>query len=478
MTCFVITLVNLLPESPFYHLTKNNEIKAKDSLKWYRGQTYDDIEIKELKYRVSHLEKVICYILYFFLQITINVLKNRYVLSSFFACFFAFLAQQLSGVNIMIFYALTLFNVGGSGDLTGSEQTVLIGGVQILSCFLAMCLIDVVGRRILLIVSSVLMGLFLILLGKRFFIMVIDTHCSSIIARRSTIELPITRLALYLRSEKYADTSYKEKYILSQNIVDDTNNKKKCINLRFIDSYKFLSLEKLASYLDKAKLKITRSEFFNLSAELFYSSLTISENDYAHAIEDMQHLHNAHTDLLFCSITMYSSRSQNRKNLSRIAIRNLRLCEYIEFNTNFRTLPTMSLKKIWDGRYSMEAMIEKPNFHSKSVFSENLVAVHRENCKVMYTNSLIYYIEYDNIYDINVISGFVDRKKDMKKAKAIKSNDIDRSCIRSKLHEVCTISETKIALSPYDEKRYIVSDSTDTLLWGHYKILLYNKKEK
>jgi len=63
MTCFVVALVNLLPESPFYHLTKNNEIKAKDSLKWYRGQTYDDIEIKELKYRVNHLEKVICYIL-------------------------------------------------------------------------------------------------------------------------------------------------------------------------------------------------------------------------------------------------------------------------------------------------------------------------------------------------------------------------------------------------------------------------------
>jgi len=37
----------------------------------------------------------------------------------------------------------------------------------------------------------------------------------------------------------------------------------------FIDSYKFLSLEKLASYPDKAKLKITRSEFFNLSAEDF-----------------------------------------------------------------------------------------------------------------------------------------------------------------------------------------------------------------
>jgi len=47
------------------------------------------------------------------------------------------------------------------------------------------------------------------------------------------------------------------------------NNKKKCIHLRSIDSYKFLgtSLEKLASYLDKDKLKITRSEFFNFAED-------------------------------------------------------------------------------------------------------------------------------------------------------------------------------------------------------------------
>jgi len=47
--------------------------------------------------------------------------------------------------------------------------------------------------------------------------------------------------------------------------------KKTCIKLRFIDSFKFLtsSLEKLTSYLDKDKLKITRSEFFNTSAEDF-----------------------------------------------------------------------------------------------------------------------------------------------------------------------------------------------------------------
>jgi len=86
-----------------------------------------------------------------------------------------------------------------------------------------------------------------------------------------------------------------------------------------------------------------------------------------------------------------------------------------------------------------------------------------------------------------------DGKKDTKKIKGVKSNVVaqtitfddytrylqdeiemtrKQSCIRSKLHELYTIPETKIALSPNGDKRYIVSDSTDTLPRGHYKISL------
>jgi len=249
---------------------------------------------------------------------------------------------------------------------------------------------------------------------------------------------------------------------------------------------------------------------------------------------------------------------------------------------NVRNHVDVRLLTRWDGRYGAEAMIAKPNFHSRSVFSENLVAIemrklgvkfdkpiyvgmrildisktclyefhheyllplYREKCKIMYTDtdSLINNIECDDVYDIMkrdiakfdtsdypidnaygiplvnkkvpglmkdenngaIMTEFVglrakmyalrvDGKKDTKKVKGIKSNvvaqsitfddytrclqdEIDmtrtQSRIRSKLHEVYTILESKIALSSYDDKRNIVPDSTDTLLWGHYKISL------
>ncbi|KYN17087.1 hypothetical protein ALC57_10638, partial [Trachymyrmex cornetzi] len=160
---------------------------------------------------------------------------------------------------------------------------------------------------------------------------------------------------------------------------------------------------------------------------------------------------------------------------------------------------------------------------------EYMLPLFRDKCKIMYTDtdSLIYRVECEDVYetmkraygmllankkvpdlmkDENVaimIEFFglrakmyavrVDGKKDTKKAKGVKSNVVARtitfdnytrylneeiemirrqSCIRSILHEVYTISELKIALSPYDDKRYVVSDSTETLPWRHWRIPL------
>ncbi|XP_018395227.1 PREDICTED: uncharacterized protein LOC108773791 [Cyphomyrmex costatus] len=358
-------------------------------------------------------------------------------------------------------------------------------------------------------------------------------------------------------------------------------------------------------------------------------------------LEYPQHLHDVHIDLPFCPTRDKPLGKREDKLLATlydkqryvIHYRNLQQCihhglpvtkihrvlqfaqsawlrNYIELNTKFRTLAKNDFEKnlyklmnnavfgktmenvrdrvdvklvtAWDGRYGAEAMIAKPNFHSRSVFAENLIAVelcklevkfdkpiyvgmcildiskvclyefHHEymvhmfnkNCKIMYidTDSLIYRIECDDVYAAmkrNIarfdtsdypannpygmplankkVSGLmkdenngaimtefvglgakmyalrVDGKKDTKKAKGVKSSVVARtitfddytrclneeiemtrrqSCIRSKLHQVYTVSEKKIALSPYDDKRYVIPDSTETLPWGHYRIPL------
>lgn len=49
-----------------------------------------------------------------------------------------------------------------------------------------------------------------------------------------------------------------------------------------------------------------------------------------------------------------------------------------------------------------------------------------------------------------------------------------QNTIRSILHNVYTIEMEKIALSPFDDKRYIIKpEGVDTLAWGHHKIATY-----
>ncbi|KYN29139.1 hypothetical protein ALC57_01430 [Trachymyrmex cornetzi] len=356
-------------------------------------------------------------------------------------------------------------------------------------------------------------------------------------------------------------------------------------------------------------------------------------------LEYPQRLHDRHTDLPFCPTRDKPPSKREDKLLATlydkqryvIHYRNLQQCtrhglrvtkihrvlqfaqspwlrDYIELNTKFRTLAKNEFEKNlyklmnnavfgktmenvrnhvdvklltkWNGRYGAEAMIAKPNFHSRSVFAENLIAVElrklevkfnkpiyvgmcildiskvclyefhheymspmfQDKCKIMYTDtdSLIYRIECDDAYETvkrdiarfdtsdypadnaygmplankkvpglmkdenngMIMTEFVglrakmyavrvDGKKDTKKVKGVKSNVVARtitfddytrclndeiemtrrqSCTRSKLHEIYTISESKIALSLYDDKRYVVPDSTETLPWGHWRI--------
>ena len=241
----------------------------------------------------------------------------------------------------------------------------------------------------------------------------------------------------------------------------------------------------------------------------------------------------------------------------------------------------VSLISKWDGRYGAEARIALPNFHSVSIFSEELVAIQMtrtrisirkpkyvgqvvldlsktlmyefhydymmkkiaaRNLKLLYmdTDSFVYQVTETNIYNLmkcdserfdtsdypsnnrfgiskknaKVVGKFKDemngriilaftglrskmysiRAENHKVIKRIKGvsfstvqttitfddyvhclreNEIltrEQHNIRSRLHVLHTERETKVALSPHDDKRYLLPHSTDTLPWGHYKI--------
>lgn len=87
----------------------------------------------------------------------------------------------------------------------------------------------------------------------------------------------------------------------------------------------------------------------------------------------------------------------------------------------------------------------------------------------------------------------------MKKSKGVKKNVLKRkiefedyvTCIKKKCeikqkqntirsinHNVYSIRQEKIALSPFDDKRYIIEpDGVNTLAWGHYAIDEYEKSK-
>lgn len=286
------------------------------------------------------------------------------------------------------------------------------------------------------------------------------------------------------------------------------------------------------------------------------------------------------------------------------------LKSYIEFNTKLRAAATTTFEKNlfkliinavfgktmenirkhrvvklvtrWEGRYGAKNLIASPNFHNRTIFNDNLVAIEltknnhvfnkpiyvgmvildiskvclysfhysymlkkcteNNQVKLLYTDtdSLIYQLKnidpyqdiikkdihkfdtsdyaQDNSYNIplankkipglmkdelngKIMTHFIGLRSKMytykydgeegcvKKSKGVKKNVMEtkinfndyleclrnsvekmvsQRTIRSFAHTVYSIEQNKIALNGFDDKRYLIKNSTDTLPHGHY----------
>lgn len=77
------------------------------------------------------------------------------------------LFQQFSGINAVIFFAQDIFKAAGS-TLDPAICTIIVGVVQVVMTIASALLVEKAGRRLLLLQSSVIMGLCLVTLGVYF----------------------------------------------------------------------------------------------------------------------------------------------------------------------------------------------------------------------------------------------------------------------------------------------------------------------
>lgn len=156
VTVVFFLIVFLLPESPAHLIKKNNKPEAEKSLRRLRGPYYDiHVELNELRKNLENSEH------------QLSSFKDMMTTANIKALVIALglmLSQQLSGINAVIFFAEDIFKSAGGAE-KAALYTMIMGIVQSLATVVASVLVDKAGRRILLLTSSVGMGITLAVFG-------------------------------------------------------------------------------------------------------------------------------------------------------------------------------------------------------------------------------------------------------------------------------------------------------------------------
>uniref|UniRef100_A0A2P2HXB0 Facilitated trehalose transporter Tret1-2 homolog n=1 Tax=Hirondellea gigas TaxID=1518452 RepID=A0A2P2HXB0_9CRUS len=191
----IIPLIFLLmmifvPETPRWYISKDREEDAYRSLCWLRGTNADvDMELQDIimnhELTASNTS-------------SLRDLFTRSYFKPFLIALLLMTFQQLSGINAVIFYSVSIFKSFGS-TLDSNMCSVIIGVVNLFSTFLATAMIDRLGRKILLYISDFFMVVSLIFLSAFFYMKSLGKEDESWAATVDSISwLPLVALILYV----------------------------------------------------------------------------------------------------------------------------------------------------------------------------------------------------------------------------------------------------------------------------------------
>ncbi|CAB0006009.1 unnamed protein product, partial [Nesidiocoris tenuis] len=174
----LFVLLQFLPESPTWLQIHGRTTEAKSAFEWLQREsavaTVELSTIETVKETVASLrtneekteteKKTILKGAY-----TREALLRRPVLVPFGIAVGILIFQQVSGIDSIVFYTVSIFQASGS-TLGEYEATIIVGAVQVVATIAAIMLVDAHGRRPLLLASGATMAVSMTGLGVYFYL--------------------------------------------------------------------------------------------------------------------------------------------------------------------------------------------------------------------------------------------------------------------------------------------------------------------
>ena len=155
---FLIMLM-LVPETPRWLIKKGRHEQATLLLEKLDPSANIPEEVRLIQHSFTQQEKI-----------SLKTLFDKPYTKVIFAGILLAVFQQITGINAILYYAPVIFDQTGIGTGDSLMYTIIIGIVNVVSTFIAIGLVDKVGRKRFLLIGSVLMGLSLTVVAICFYL--------------------------------------------------------------------------------------------------------------------------------------------------------------------------------------------------------------------------------------------------------------------------------------------------------------------